>query len=266
MDEIITVDCLAKNFGPLEAVKDISFAVKKSEIFAFLGPNGAGKTTTIKMLITLLRPSGGDALIDGQSLVHQPAQVRQSIGYVPQMISVDGALTVWENMMLMARLYDVPYRECPARIQTMLEFLDLDKQARALARTLSGGMIRKLEIGQAMLHRPHVLLLDEPTTGVDPIAKRHIWEHLTRLRQDFGTTIVFSTHNLDEAEEAADRLAIMNKGQIAAIGGAAELKAQTNLPDATLEDAFIFFAGSALEAGGNFRDIRSTRKTQRRLG
>lgn len=265
-DMMISVKNLTKNFGVFTAVKGISFDVEESEMFAFLGPNGAGKSTTIKMLITLLQPSGGDAIINGNSLVKHPAEVRKIIGYVPQMISVDGALTVQENMMLMAQLYDVPYRECKSRIQEMLSFLGLEKQSKALLRTLSGGMIRKVEIGQAMLHRPKLIFLDEPTTGVDPIAKRNIWEHLKKLREVYGTTIFFSTHNMDEAEDACDRVAIMNKGEIAVIGTVADLKAQTKKKNATLEDAFVFFSGNSIESSGNFREIRKGRRTEQRLG
>ena len=265
-DNIIEVKNLTKNFGSVQAVKNISFEVKQSEIFAFLGPNGAGKTTTIKMLITLLAPASGDATINGYSVIHHPAEVRKVIGYVPQMISVDGALTTQENLMLMAHLYDIPYRECNERIQRMLAFLNLEKYARSLVRTLSGGMIRKLEVGQAMLHHPHMLFLDEPTTGLDPIAKRNIWEHLVELRDTFGTTIFFSTHNMEEAEEMCDKVAIMNAGEIAVIGAVSELKEKTNKKDATLEDAFIFFTGNYLEAKGDFHEIRRTRQTQRRLG
>ncbi|PIP19650.1 MAG: multidrug ABC transporter ATP-binding protein [Candidatus Omnitrophica bacterium CG08_land_8_20_14_0_20_41_16] len=265
-EKIIEVKNLSKHFGQVLAVKDISFEVKRSEIFAFLGPNGAGKTTTIKMFITLLAPTSGDATISGYSVIHHPAEVRKVIGYVPQMISVDGALTVQENLMLMAHLYDVPYRERNERIQQMLAFLNLEKYAQSLVRTLSGGMIRKLEVGQAMLHHPHLLFLDEPTTGLDPIAKRNIWEHLAELRDTFGTTIFFSTHNMEEAEETCDRVAIMNDGEIAVIGSVSELKDKTNKKDATLEDAFIFFAGNSLEPGGNFHDIKQTRQTHHRLG
>ena len=147
----------------------------------------------------------------------------------------------------------------------MLAFLNLEKYARSLVRTLSGGMIRKLEVGQAMLHRPHLLFLDEPTTGLDPIAKRNVWEHLLELRDTFGTTIFFSTHNMEEAEEVCDKVAIMNAGKIAVIGAVSELKEKTNKKDATLEDAFIFFTGNQLQVEGNFREIRRTRQTQRRL-
>ena len=143
------------------------------------------------MFITLLAPTSGDAIINDKSLIQHPAEVRKSIGYMPQMISVDGSLTVQENMMLMAQLYDVPYRECKGRIQEMLTFLNLDKHARTLVRTLSGGMIRKLEIGQAMIHHPRILFLDEPTTGVDPIAKRNIWEHLVDLQKNLARRYSF---------------------------------------------------------------------------
>jgi ABC-2 type transport system ATP-binding protein len=266
MDKIIIkVNSLSKNFGLVQAVKDISFEVKEKEIFAFLGPNGAGKTTTIRMLITLLAPVSGDALINGNSIIHYPARVRKAIGYVPQMISVDGSLTVWENLMLMAHLYDVPYREYKKRIKEMLGFIDLEEYSKSLVRTLSGGMIRKLEIAQAMLHRPVVLFLDEPTTGLDPIAKRHIWEHLLELRDTFGTTIFFSTHNMEEAEDVTDRVAIMNNGEVAAIGAIPNLKEKTNKKDATLEDVFIFFTGSQLQTNGDFQEIKRTRLIQNRL-
>ncbi len=265
-DTIIAVENLTKRFKDFTAVDNISFDVKKGEIFAFLGPNGAGKTTTIKMLITLLSPTSGDATVNGYSVVHNPAEVRKAIGYVPQMISIDGSLTAWENLLLMARLYDIPFRECKERIRQTLSFLKLEKFAGSLVRTFSGGMIRKLEIGQAMLHHPRVLFLDEPTVGLDPIAKNNVWENLLELRDVFGTTIFFSTHNMEEAEGVCDKVAIMNAGKIAVIGTASELKEKTNKKSATLEDAFIFFTDNFLQENGNFHEIKTTRQTQRRLG
>jgi ABC-2 type transport system ATP-binding protein len=263
---VIQVIHLVKRFKDLAAVDDISFTVEAGEIFAFLGPNGAGKSTTIKMLITLLAPSSGTAAIDGHDIVRHAAEVRRSIGYVPQMISVDGTLTAYENLMLMARLYDIPKLERKERIREMLAFLNLEGHADALVRTFSGGMIRKMEVGQAMLHRPKALLLDEPTTGLDPVARQNVWEHLFDLRGRFDTTIFFSTHNMEEADEVSDRVAVMNRGKIAATGTADELKTKTGKPDATLEDAFIFFTGNQLQETGNFREIRRTRNTQQRLG
>jgi ABC-2 type transport system ATP-binding protein len=263
---IIEVAHLVKRFKDLAAVDDISFTVEAGEIFAFLGPNGAGKSTTIKVLITLLAPTSGTAMIDGQDVVRRAPEVRNRIGYVPQMISVDGTLTAYENLMLMAQLYDIPRVERRERIREMLSFLNLEGHTDALVRTFSGGMIRKMEVGQAMLHRPKVLLLDEPTTGLDPIARQNVWEHLFELRGKFGTTIFFSTHNMEEADEVSDRVAVMNAGRIAATGTAEELKAKTEQPDATLEDAFILLTGNKLQETGNFREIRRARQIERRLG
>jgi ABC-2 type transport system ATP-binding protein len=263
---IIQVNRLVRRFGELAAVDDISFTVDAGEIFAFLGPNGAGKSTTIKMLITLLAPTSGTATVDGHDIKRQAAEVRRAIGYVPHIISVDGTLTAYENLMLMARLYDIPRAERKDRIREMLVFLNLEGHKDALVRTFSGGMIRKMEVGQAMLHRPKALLLDEPTTGLDPVARQNVWEHLFDLRGKFNTTIFFSTHNMEEADEVSDRVAVMNRGKIAATGTAEELKTKTGKPDATLEDAFIFFTGNQLQETGNFREIRKARQTQQRLG
>lgn len=262
---MIRVENLTKDFNGFTAVDHVSFEVNPGEIFGFLGPNGAGKSTTIKMLITLLKPTGGTASIDGHDIRHHSAAVRTAVGYVPQMISVDGTLTASENLMLFARLYDVPRTERKERVGAMLDFLNLREHTNSLVRTFSGGMIRKMEVGQAMLHRPKVLLLDEPTTGLDPVARQNVWEHLFELREKFGTTIFFSTHNMEEADSVSDRVAVMNKGKIAAIGGAEELKARVGRPAATLEDAFIFFTGNKLQESGNFREIRRARKNEQRL-
>jgi len=263
---IISVENLTKRFKDLIAVDQVTFEIGQGEIFGFLGPNGAGKSTTIKMLITLLKPTAGTATIDGHDIIHHASQVRSTIGYVPQMISVDGTLTAYENMMLMARLYDIPRSEREGRIREMLSFLKLGEHADSLVRTFSGGMIRKMEVGQAMLHRPKALLLDEPTTGLDPVGRQSVWEHLFELRERFGTTIFFSTHNMEEADEVSDRVAVMNNGKIAAIGKAEELKAKVGKSGATLEDAFIFLTGNKLQETGNFREIRRARRLERRLG
>ena len=263
---IIKVEGLTKRFGNFTAVHNISFGVQPQEIFAFLGPNGAGKSTTIKMLITLLKPTSGQATVDGKDVRTQPGDVRNLIGYVPQSISVDGTLTAYENLMLMARLYEVPRKERKDRVQEVLDFLSLQEHAKSLVRTFSGGMIRKMEIGQAMLHRPRVLFLDEPTTGLDPVARQNVWQHLLELRKNFGVTIFFSTHYMEEADNSADRVAIMNQGKLAVIGTSGELKAKVGKPGASLEDAFIYFTGNKLESVGNFREIRRARRTEGRLG
>lgn len=264
--DIITVANLTKKFKEFVAVDDISFSVKRGEVFAFLGPNGAGKSTTIKMLITLLSPTSGDAIIDSYSITHHPAEIRRIIGYVPQMISVDGTLTAQENLSFMAKLYDIPSLERKKRIGGILDFLNLAEHAHSLARTFSGGMIRKLEIGQAILHHPKVLFLDEPTTGLDPIARRSVWKRLLELRDRFGTTIFFSTHYMEEADEVSDRIAIMHAGKIAAIGTALELKKQTKEENAKLEDAFIFFTKSKMQKSGNMHEIKRAREQERKLG
>jgi ABC-2 type transport system ATP-binding protein len=264
--EIISIRGLTKKFGNFVAVDNISLSVNDGEIFAFLGPNGAGKTTTIKMLITLLNPTSGHGSIDKFDFISDSANVRRIIGYVPQMISVDGTLTAYENLKLMAQLYDIPAHEQKERIDEILKFFNLEKNANALVRTFSGGMIRKLEIGQAVLHRPKVLFLDEPTTGLDPIAKQHVWENLLELNSKFGTTLFFSTHNMEEADEVCTRVAIINKGKLAAIDTAAKLKKKTRKKNATLEDAFIFFTGNQLQENGNFHTIKETRQIERRRG
>ena len=247
MENIIEVKDLTKQFDHFTAVNSINFTVNKGEIFAFLGSNGAGKSTTIKMLITLLKPTRGTATIGGCDIVRNSAGVRRIIGYVPQMISVDGTLTAYENLQLMARLYDIPSGQREERVQKTLSFLEMENQKGSLVRTFSGGMVRKLEIGQAILHRPQVLFLDEPTSGLDPIVKQNVWKHLMELRDSYGTTIFFTTHQMDEAEEKSNRVAIMHNGKIATLGTIPELKEKTGIKEATLEDAFIYYSGASLQ-------------------
>lgn len=183
------------------------------------------------------------------------------------MLSVDGSLTGYENLLLFARLYDVPSREIDGRIREALSFLDLEDAASSLVKTYSGGMIRKLEIGQAMLHHPRALFLDEPTVGLDPVARRNVWNHIRGLRDAYNTTILITTHYMDEAEAMCNRLAVMHLGQISAIGTPEELKRWTGKDDATLEDAFAHFTGSTIETGGGaLRDTLRVRRTARRLG
>ena len=263
---LIHVHQLKKRFGQLAAVDEISFDVGEGDVFAFLGPNGAGKSTTIRMLITLLKPTSGAASIDGLDVVKNSAEVRRKIGYVPQLISVDGTLTAFENLVLMARLYDIPVRECASRAREVLSFLSLEDHEDALVRTFSGGMIRRLEIGQAIVHRPMALFLDEPTSGLDPVARQNVWEHILELQKQYGTTIFFSTHQMEEADAMSDKVAIMNRGKISVIGTPAEIKSMTGTRDATLEEAFIYLTGANLEEGGTFRDTRRSRQVERRLG
>ncbi len=264
---IIEVDHLVKRFSAdVVAVDNVSFAIAHGEVFALLGPNGAGKSTTIKILITLLAPTSGNISVHGLDVRESAAEVRRIIGYVPQTISVDGTLTAYENLMLMARLYDIPRRERTSRIAEVLQLLNLTDHANALVRTFSGGMIRRLEIGQAILHHPKVLFLDEPTSGLDPVARQNVWKHIMELREQYGTTIFFSTHQMEEADEMCDRVAIMNAGKIAVIGTVPDINQKVGKTGATLEDAFIFFTGAQLEDMSNFRDVRRARRMQQRLG
>jgi ABC-2 type transport system ATP-binding protein len=190
---------LTRRYGSLVAVDRLNFACPQGSIFGLLGPNGAGKSTLIKMLTTLLPPSEGTALVAGHDIVLDPRSVRRKIGYVSQMLSADGDLTGYENLSISAKLYGVPRAERAVRIRHALEFMDLSHVAGKLVKHYSGGMIRRLEIAQSMLHRPTVLFLDEPTVGLDPIAKQAVWQNVRDLRQEFGTTILMTTHDMQEA-------------------------------------------------------------------
>jgi ABC-2 type transport system ATP-binding protein len=261
----ISTASLTRRFDTLLAVDHLDLSIEHGAIFGLLGPNGAGKSTTIKMLTTLLPASSGSARVAGFDVLRHPERVRQTIGYVPQLVSADGALTGKENMALSAALYDIPRRSRDGRIGEALSFMGLCDAAGALVRTYSGGMVRRLEIAQALLHNPVVLFLDEPTIGLDPIARRAVWDRLLESRRQFETTILITTHDMEEADMLCDVLAVMHKGRIAAQGSPAELKQRTG-GDATLDDVFAKFAGSAISDDGSFRDINRTRRTASRLG
>jgi ABC-2 type transport system ATP-binding protein len=261
----LSLSGLRKTFGIVVAVDHLDLEVVRGECFGLLGPNGAGKSTTIKMLTTLLDPTSGTACVAGHDIVKAPAAVRRSIGYVPQLVSADGALTGYENLNLSARLYGISRAERKPRIEEALKFMGLEDASRRLVKTYSGGMIRRLEVAQAMLHRPAVLFLDEPTVGLDPVARQNVRDRLLELRRDFDMTVLISTHAMDEADELCDELAILHLGKVAAVGNPADLKAAV-APDATLEDVFVHFAGATIQQEGNYRDIRQTRSTARRLG
>lgn len=267
MNEIVLdIQALTRQYGKLAAVNNVSLTVKASEIFGLLGSNGAGKTTMIKMLTTLLPPTSGEAWVAGFSIIRQAVDVRRSIGYVPQAVSVDGSLTGFENLLIFAKLYDLPRREQKARIAEALEFMGLTADGNRLVSQYSGGMVRRLEIAQSTLHRPRVLFLDEPTVGLDPIARDAVWKHLVDLRTAYGTTLFFTTHYMEEAESHCDRIAIMHQGCIAALGTARELEASYGGTVHTLNEVFVHYAGSALEPAGTFRDVSSERATALRLG
>jgi ABC-2 type transport system ATP-binding protein len=264
-DDVVQTAALTRRFEHVLAVDRLDLRIRRETIFGLLGPNGAGKTTAIKMLTTLLAPTSGSAWVAGFDIVRQPHDVRRSIGYVPQMLSADGMLTGDENLQLSAKLYGLARAERRVRIDAALEFMGLNAVARDLVRTYSGGMIRRLELAQAMLHRPAILFLDEPTVGLDPLARRAVWERLEQLRRQSGTTILLTTHDMEEADTLCDMLALMQQGRIAALGAPAELKRGVG-PDASLDDVFAHYAGAAIETGGTYRDVRRARNTIHRLG
>jgi ABC-2 type transport system ATP-binding protein len=235
-------------------------------VFSLLGSNGAGKTTTIKMLTTLLRPSAGEARVAGFSITSPAVNVRRSIGYVPRAVSVDGSLTGYEDLLIFAKLHDLPRSQQQDRIKEALEFMDLTAESGRLVSQYSCGMVRRLEIAQSTLHRPRVLFLDEPTVGLDPIARDAVWKHLVDLRTNYGTTLFFTTHYLEETENYCDRIAIMHMGKVAALGTCKQLDASLGGGGHTLDEVFVHYAGSALDSGGTFRDLSAERATARRLG
>jgi ABC-2 type transport system ATP-binding protein len=263
---LLELHALTRNYGAYTAVDHLSLAAGPGEIFGLLGSNGAGKTTTIKLLTTLLTATSGTATIAGFDIRRHSTDVRRSIGYVPQAISADGSLTARENLVISARLYDVPRRERAERVDATLAFVGLTEAANRLVRTYSGGMIRRLEIAQATIHRPRVLFLDEPTVGLDPIAREAVWEHLLRLRADHGTTLFLTTHYMEEAEQHCDRIAIMHRGKITALNTCAGLKSSIGGDATSLHDVFVHYASEQLETAGAFRETSARRATARRLG
>ena len=221
----IAAEQLVKRYGEIEAVRGIDLSVMRGEIFGFLGPNGAGKSTTISMLCTLLRPTGGRAAVAGLDVVREPGAVRAHIGLVFQDPSLDEQLTAKENLDFHAFLYDVPRTIRAQRIREVLEMVELADRANSKVTTFSGGMKRRLEIARGILHSPEVLFLDEPTRGLDPQTRSHIWDYLRELRRREGITIFMTTHYMDEAE-FCDRIAIIDMGRIVALGTPDELKAR----------------------------------------
>ena len=265
-DPILETRALTRRFGKLTAVNAVDLRVEEGQIFGLLGSNGAGKTTVIKMLTTLLPPSEGTATIAGFDILRQPGRVRRVIGYVPQMLSADGGLTGFENLLIFAKLYNVPRRERASRISDALTLMGLEDAGDRLVREYSGGMIRRLEIAQSMLHRPQVLFLDEPTVGLDPIARNAVWDRLRQLVVEFNTTVFLTTHEMEEADALCQELAILHRGAVAITGSPSALKASLGKDGATLDDVFVRYAGTLLESGGTYRDVSRTRRTARRVG
>jgi ABC-2 type transport system ATP-binding protein len=265
-DGSLAIECagLVHSFKEVRALDGVTFEVRSGEVFGLLGPNGAGKTTTIRVLTTLLPAQAGSATVFGLDVRRQRMSVRRVIGYVPQQLSADGALTGWENIWLFARLFDVPRSELRGRIDEAVRIMDLEPAAHRLVSTYSGGMVRRLELAQALVNRPRLLILDEPTIGLDPVARDGVWERVRALRAETGMTVLLTTHYMEEADQLCERVALMHRGRIRALGRPEALKSELG-PGATLEDVFRHHTGSMLEEGG-FRNVRSTRRTARRLG
>ena len=248
-ESAIIVQDLIKIYPRVKAVDKVSFTVEPGEIFGLLGPNGAGKTTTIRVLLTLIKPTAGQISILGINALAHPNKVRQFAGYVPQDVSVDGELTGYENILMFSKLYGIPSRGRKEAIDEILGYLDLQDRAKDMASTYSGGMMRRLEIAQALVNRPKLLFLDEPSIGLDPIAKRVIWRLIKKLRQEFGTVVFINTHDMNEADVLCDRIGIMEKGKLVTIGSPAQLKALVGGDVLTLVAKNPAFAEKVRELG-----------------
>jgi ABC-2 type transport system ATP-binding protein len=261
---MIRVRNLLKRFGEFAAVNDISFEVARGEIFAFLGPNGAGKTTTIRMLTTLLKPTGGTVEVDGLNPALQQNQVRERFGIVFQDPSLDQELTAWENLDLHGVLYGVPRKVRHERGEALLKIFELWERRDVLVKHFSGGMKRRLEIARGFLHTPKILFLDEPTLGLDPQSRNQLWTHIRHLNQTEAVTVFLTTHYMDEAERVAQRIAIIDHGRIVATGSPGALKEQSATQ--SLEEAFLALTGSAIraESAGSVDQMRQFARMWRR--
>jgi len=255
---------LTKRFGAFVAVDRVSLSIAHGEVFGLIGPNGAGKTTLMKMLTTLLPPTSGSATVAGFDLLHQAHIVRRHIGYVPQLVSADGSLTGYENMLLSARLYGIPRKDRETRIREALATMGLTDFAGHIVQRYSGGMIRRLEVAQSMLHHPTVLFMDEPSVGLDPTARETVWRHVLDLKRSSNMTLVLTTHYMEEVDELCDRVALMVGGHIVAIGTPAELKEKVG-PGASLEDVFDQLTATAPETENerSYVDVKRARGAAR---
>lgn len=263
-DAIIEVSHLTKRFGDFTAVNDVSFTVERGQIFAFLGPNGAGKSTTIKMLTTLLTPTSGDIKLNGFDALRDKDDARKSFGIVFQDQSLDDELTAYENMEFHAVLYGIPLEARKKGIKDLLTLVELWDRRDSMVKTFSGGMKRRLEIARGLLHRPKIFFLDEPTQGLDPQTRNHMWHYIKNLSEKEGITIFFTTHYLEEAQEYAERIAIMDQGKIITEGNLVDLLKKTG--EKTLEEAFLKLTGSDIreESAGKADQLRMHRQMRGR--
>jgi ABC-2 type transport system ATP-binding protein len=254
---VIEVENLVKKFGKFVAVDDVSFFVKAGEMFAFLGPNGAGKTTTIKILTTLLNPTSGMLKVNGFNPVEEKHEVRKSFGIVFQDPSLDNELTAYENLDFHGSLYGVAEKVRKERIDYLLKFVGLWDRKNDYVKNFSGGMKRRLEIARGLIHHPKILFLDEPTLGLDPQTRNHMWEYVKKLNKNENMTVFFTTHYMEEAEQYANRIAIIDNGKIIQQGSLKELKTATKTK--SLEAAFLKITGNTI------REERGTAKDRMRM-
>jgi ABC-2 type transport system ATP-binding protein len=268
-DNVTALQCrdVTHHFKTTRALAEVSLDVRSSEVFGLLGPNGAGKTTLIRVVNTLLPLQSGSVTVFGFDVRREATQIRRLLGYVPQMLSIEAALTGRENVTWFARLFDVPRRERAERVQSVLDAMGLADAADRLAATYSGGMVRRLELAQALVNRPALLVLDEPTVGLDPVARDSVWDRVDELRRSTGMTVLLTTHYMEEADSLCDRVALLHLGTVRAVGSPEDLRAELG-PDATLEDVFRHHTGADLtdNTEGGLREIRRSRRTAARLG
>ncbi len=231
----IEVVNIVKRYGNFTAVDGVSFDVAEGEVFGLLGPNGAGKSTLIRMMTTLLEITGGTARIEGTDVREDPDRARRSMGVIPQAMTSDGDLTVWENLSIYSKLYGIPTAEREKSIDELLELVDLTQWRNAPARNLSGGMRRRLEIARGLVHRPKIFFLDEPTTGLDPVSRVAVWEMITSIKQQRHLTVLITTHYMDEADRLCDRIAIVDHGKLVALDSPRALKA--SIPGSSVIEA-----------------------------
>lgn len=260
---ILEVKNLTKKFKDHTAVDNIDFTLEKGDIFAFLGPNGAGKSTTIKMLTTLLKPNKGEIILNGYSASSEKDKVRKSFGIVFQDPSLDDNLTAYENLEFHGVLYGQKKLERKQKIEELLKFVELWERRKDLVKDFSGGMKRRLEIARGLMHHPDILFLDEPTIGLDPQTRNHIWNYIKNLNKKEGITIFFTTHYMEEAEKVANKICVIDHGKIVARGSSEDLKQLTN--SQSLEDAFIKLTGHDIrdESSSNLDKMRINRKAFR---
>src|SRR5947209_9384488 len=234
-NQAIQVQNIVKRYGDFTAVDGVSFDVAEGGIFGWLGPNGAGKSTRIRMMTTLLEITDGTGLIEGFDVRQDPNKARRNIGVIPQAMTSDGDLTVWENLSIYSKLYGISANDRENSIHELLELVDLTQWRDAAARNLSGGMRRRLEIARGLVHRPKIFFLDEPTTGLDPVSRVAVWEMITSIKEKRNLTVLITTHYMDEADRLCDRIAIVDHGKLVALDSPRSLK--NSIPGSTVIEA-----------------------------